>query len=445
MAGVIRPSRARQWLVAGGSGLCVLLLAVANLVWWAEDPGFRSVNPNPYFLLICVAAAWHGRFGGVLTAIFSIMVCVTLLSVTKTLLLYDILHCPECRVLGAGFLIAALLLGTIADSFKSRYDRLKLLHQETLHRFKDFDCGYQLLEHSKDELEQRVVELANSFTTIFDDAKNLFGLSYRKLLLELLHLLCKYAGAEQIAAYSVRERGFRLEVEFGHTELLPTAIFTDEHPILAEVLATKKMITIRDALARSEGELARCGTIVAVPLIKEDGTLGTVIMIDVIPFMKFNEYTLNVVALLCEWASSVLQQHERLAHLEERQLYDPLLGIYREKYFRERLEEEIHRAQRYRLPLTALVLELDEEPGFEAVVKYLNDEMRQVDVMSVTDAGDRILILLPMTSRDGAEVAVNRIKKRSAARVGVELACRVEDLSECDKDDAIRALEGVPA
>ena len=40
---------------------------------------------------------------------------------------------------------------------------------------------------------------------------------------------------------------------------------------------------------------------------------------------RFNEYTLNVIALLCEWASSVLQQHEKLAHLEERQLYDPLL------------------------------------------------------------------------------------------------------------------------
>ncbi len=50
---------------------------------------------------------------------------------------------------------------------------------------------------------------------------------------------------------------------------------------------------------------------------------------------------------------------KRLAVLEQENIMDPVMGIYNRRHLERRLKEEVMRAQRFCLPLTLLLLDID--------------------------------------------------------------------------------------
>jgi hypothetical protein len=433
----------RAGIVAGRGVLLVLLLVAANLVFWGHDPAFMSVNPHPFFLAVCVAAVWQGRRGGVAAAVVAAGAGAVLLVASNTVTLYEISRSASYLTISLSLFLTGLVLGAIADARQKRYQRLRREHEETTKRFKEFDCAYQLMERAKEELENRILELTNSFTTIFDEVKNLIGLGRRKLIVELVHLLNRYGNAEQLAAYSVTEAGFHLEAELGHTDMLAPTIGRTDRPIMAHAMEAKKMVTLRDVLKLEGRELAQCDALAAVPLLDARGEVTVVVTIEKIPFMHFNQYSLNVIALLCEWAGSLLKHQGKASDLVAQSLCDPNLGIYREKYLRERLEEEVSRSTRYHLPLSACTIALAPDIDFKGLVSLLREELREVDVMAVTDDLEELVVLLPMTPPEGAEIAAVRIMDEATAKLGMEVECCVVDLATLDPDEAYDAVRGV--
>ncbi|MEI6970619.1 MAG: GGDEF domain-containing protein [bacterium] len=70
----------------------------------------------------------------------------------------------------------------------------------------------------------------------------------------------------------------------------------------------------------------------------------------------------------------------RISQLEQENITDPLIGIYNRRYLDRRIEEEYARAERYALPLSVLLVDVDH-------FKHVNDTYGH-------RAGDQVLIAL---------------------------------------------------
>jgi diguanylate cyclase (GGDEF)-like protein len=104
-----------------------------------------------------------------------------------------------------------------------------------------------------------------------------------------------------------------------------------------------------------------------------------------------------------------------LAEKERLALIDPLTGLYNRRYFDRRYPRELRRAQRYRHPLTLLILDIDDFKSYndrngylagdevlKGVASILRSSFRQVDVVTRW-GGEEFAVLLPETPKEPVE------------------------------------------
>lgn len=111
---------------------------------------------------------------------------------------------------------------------------------------------------------------------------------------------------------------------------------------------------------------------------------------------------------------------ERLRSLA---LTDALTQLPNRRYMQDRLETEVARAVRYHQPLALLVIDVDDfkrindtwghKKGDEVLVwvaSFLKSQLRACDVACRT-GGDEFVVVLPGTTRDGAEQLAARLRE----------------------------------
>jgi diguanylate cyclase (GGDEF)-like protein len=105
------------------------------------------------------------------------------------------------------------------------------------------------------------------------------------------------------------------------------------------------------------------------------------------------------------------------------QTVDPLTGLYNERHFFQVLEREFDRAERYRVPLSLHVFDVDhfkdvnEAYGFETgdlllreISRILMENIRTTD-MVCRYGGKRFILLLPETHAKNGEILANRLRR----------------------------------
>ncbi len=131
---------------------------------------------------------------------------------------------------------------------------------------------------------------------------------------------------------------------------------------------------------------------------------------------------LELLQILAAQASAALANAALYRTLERQAITDGLTGLYNHRYFYERLNEEIARAQRYGLPLSLLMIDIDDFKHFNdrfghpagdlvlaEVGRILATQIRTgVDIAS-RYGGEEFTIVLPNTARDGAQVVGARL------------------------------------
>jgi len=96
-------------------------------------------------------------------------------------------------------------------------------------------------------------------------------------------------------------------------------------------------------------------------------------------------------------------------------LRDRHLGVYHSHVLSQRLEEEVARSFRYRQPLALFAIEPDGTPGdpegvVRDLVSLLKANIRRTDVLARHSEGQRLLLMLPVTSPEGAQVKAERLR-----------------------------------
>ena len=113
---------------------------------------------------------------------------------------------------------------------------------------------------------------------------------------------------------------------------------------------------------------------------------------------------------------------KRMYHLEHENITDPLMGIYNRRFFDRRLTEEVARAQRYNLPVSVLLIDIDffktindafGHPTGDSVLvnlgQLLQNNARNSDIVA-RYGGEEIAIMTPNTPLSIAAVLAERLR-----------------------------------
>ncbi|MDD2541493.1 MAG: GGDEF domain-containing protein [Desulfuromonadaceae bacterium] len=142
------------------------------------------------------------------------------------------------------------------------------------------------------------------------------------------------------------------------------------------------------------------------------------------------------VLLVCLLAYSTTQELKRIYVLEQETITDPLLGIFNRRCLDRRMQEEVLRAQRHRLDLAMLMVDIDNfkqvndtwghqvgDLVLQHLTEILVDALRQTDVLA-RFGGEEFVILLPHTP----EVEANKLAERLRTAVEQTPLHRIPEL-----------------
>ena len=179
-----------------------------------------------------------------------------------------------------------------------------------------------------------------------------------------------------------------------------------------------------EELCPARGDDAAGGVRVVVPFVLKNVVEGYVdIAAD--HGRPIGEDEVELVQILANQAAAAIDNARLYHEIELQAIKDGLTGLYNHRYFYERLFQEFARAQRYGVPLSLLMLDIDDFKKFNdefghqvgdqvlvEVAEILSSQLRIGVDIAARYGGEEFVVLLPNTPRGGAEVVGDRLKRK---------------------------------
>jgi diguanylate cyclase (GGDEF)-like protein len=171
----------------------------------------------------------------------------------------------------------------------------------------------------------------------------------------------------------------------------------------------------------------RTNSFVAVPVSAGTDVLGVVCVTDRLDDLAFTREDLLTLRTLTAPASLALDRERALRRAEafaHAAVIDPVSGLFNRRYFHERLEEELHRAQRHKAPVALMMVDIDD---FKAVNDQFGHLAGDEVIRSVSDilrrsvrrfdlcarfGGEEFSIVMPGSGPEHSAAVAERIRQR---------------------------------
>ena len=214
----------------------------------------------------------------------------------------------------------------------------------------------------------------------------------------------------------------------------------NKYPEIREALISKKTVVIHDVATDPIMDKVRdiicplgIRSIVVIPIVFHEEVIGTLFLRTSRAGHAFSEHEVKLCTAVANASANALynaflfeKMEDEKTRLEKLAITDYLTGAYNIRYFYNRIKEEFSRAQRYKLPLSCLMLDIDlfkkvnDKFGHRAgdiilreFAQLLKKHTRKSDVLA-RYGGEEFIMLLPQTTEGGA------IAKAGALRTYVE-------------------------
>jgi len=303
---------------------------------------------------------------------------------------------------------------------------------------KDLDHKLRLLINLKEEnisLKEEVHQLQtiNDFTQLISNTLDPKELLYRivKKIAEIMPVTrCSIIRIDWLQKYAY------VVASFETPNLTTIKLSLKKYPEIKEALLNKKPVIIRDIasdprMACVRDIIAPLGirSILVMPIIFEEKVIGTLFLRTSRTLHEFTESEIRLLRTISDASANTLYNaflfarvEDEKTRLEKLAITDYLTGIYNIRYFYHRIIEEFSRSERYALPISCLMLDIDffkkindsygHKTG-DAVLKefalLLKRHTRKSDVLA-RYGGEEFIVMLPQTSVDGAIAEAERMR-----------------------------------
>jgi diguanylate cyclase (GGDEF)-like protein len=210
-----------------------------------------------------------------------------------------------------------------------------------------------------------------------------------------------------------------------------------KYPEIVEALTSKKPVVIKNIetdplMKRVKHIILPLGirSILVMPIFFRAKVIGTLFLRTSRSEHAFTKNEFRLLNTIANASAKALnnaflfeQVENEKSRLEKLSLTDFLTGIYNIRYFYHRIIEEFSRSQRYALPISCLMLDIDyfktindrfgHKTGdlvLKEFAQLLKKKSRKSDVLA-RYGGEEFIMLLPQTSLDGALSEAERIRE----------------------------------
>jgi diguanylate cyclase (GGDEF)-like protein len=185
----------------------------------------------------------------------------------------------------------------------------------------------------------------------------------------------------------------------------------------------KNLATARKRLAYQPGRKIKNGALLAMPLladgIKPVGAIGL--------YRKapdsFAKDEIELLRKIAGQAALVIDRLTQYQHHRELSMTDELTGIFNRRYFNQRFDREMLRAQRYERPLTVIMIDIDHFKTFndahghlmgdqvlKGVADLLEHNLRKADILA-RFGGEEFVIILPEIDKDRGRKVAEKLRR----------------------------------
>lgn len=180
---------------------------------------------------------------------------------------------------------------------------------------------------------------------------------------------------------------------------------------------------------RREGLGAEVRSFLMVPLTSGENVLGVLRLNSRQPD-AFQAWDEEVLSTLANQAATALEKAFLVAQMEEMAVRDGLTGAFNHRYFQERLEEELAKAERYNKDVALILMDVDHfkkfndqygHPEGDRVLKTVSrlvvETVRhRVDTVA-RYGGEEFVVILPESDANAAQETAERIRRRIESQI----------------------------
>ncbi len=275
--------------------------------------------------------------------------------------------------------------------------------------------------HLHDQLET-LVDIGKALTThlALNDI-------YQVVMQKVSKLLCPQAWSLLIIDEETQELSFEIVISPASADLQGTRLqagegiagWVAEHGLPLLVPDVSKDSRFANHIDQKIGFQTR--SIVCVPLIHNQRTIGVIQLINGLDKIQFSEQDQQILATIADFTAIAIENSRLMSKIHALTITDPLTGLYNSSHFQTLCEYEIERAKRYQSELSMIFLDLDHFKQVNDTYGHLTGsrllkEASQIFRRNIRKAdhaarygGDEFVFLLPATSKDGAISMANNL------------------------------------
>lgn len=168
----------------------------------------------------------------------------------------------------------------------------------------------------------------------------------------------------------------------------------------------------------------RTSSFLSVPLRLRNRTIGVINLADKMTGQVFSEEDLQLLQAIGNYISIAIERselYEKTEALKKISITDALTGLLNRRYFQERLTEEIERSRRHKIPVSLIIVDIDNFKSFNDTYGHLGGDdilirlgqalrnyIRAIDV-AARYGGEEFTIILPQTNKEDACMIADRL------------------------------------
>jgi len=317
----------------------------------------------------------------------------------------------------------------------------------------DVEC-YLIGPFYKEELDQKLktlIDKSSLIESLYRDRKDLEALLELTSLAsstlnpkEVLYLIVKKISeilkvtrCSMISINAEDQRYAQVLSTFEDPSITNIRLDLEKYPEIRNALSSRKPVIIKDAqkdpLMKEVKEVITplgIRSILVIPIFFREEIIGTMLLRTSRANHAFTKREIRLCVALANASSHALYNaflfqklYRENAKLEKLAITDYLTGIYNIRYFYSRLEEEFSRAERYQMPLSCIMLDIDHfkkinDSYGHRIGDFILREFAQIvkrytrksDLLA-RYGGEEFILLLPQTSLKGALIEARRLQK----------------------------------
>lgn len=311
-----------------------------------------------------------------------------------------------------------------------------------------YACSLRLMAQMTQQLSSRERDIARDKSDLSSVLDILKAISAKRRAHDIL-----YVFVEQIARVVEMGRCSVVRVWGGESKGHVLASHEDpsirdlvidlaKYPELYHAMERRAKVVISDVLHEPltnpfAEELSQSGitSLIVIPVLLFDQNIGSLFLRAARASGPFSLREISFCEIVAEAAANALERtylfdsiqkaNERLEFLA---VTDGLTGLYNQRFFRERLEEEFERARRYSLPLSCLILDVDDfkrindryghlagDTVLREIAVRTSQMVRKSDILA-RYGGEEFVVILPQTELEGARAEAERIRREIGGR-----------------------------